>query len=362
MTAEQIRVLVVDDSASARELLVRLLVAEGSFEVVGTARDGEQAVALAARLRPNVITMDVHMPRLDGVAATRRIMAETPTPIVVVSASINRTAVDLAFAALQAGALAVADKPPGPGDPRHAAAARELLSTVRLMAEVKVVRRWATGRVDGPAPSAPKAPGERSLPRRAPLRAILLAASTGGPQAIQTVLQSLGSDVGVPILAVQHMAPGFMPGMADWLASTCPQRVHLATHGDQPVGNTVYLAPDGYHLLVTRSGRLGLSKAPPLRGFRPSASVLFESAAECYGATAAGVILTGMGDDGVAGLAALRASGGVTIAQDEATSVVYGMPRAALAAGAVGHVLPLGAIGPALRSLLALDESPAAAT
>ena len=346
-----IRVLVVEDSPSVRELLARLLRADGSFEVVGTASDGAEAVALATRLRPDVITMDVHMPRMDGVEATRRIMAQTPAPIVIVSASILSKEVALAFEAIEAGAVTVIDKPPGPGDPRHGAATQEFLTTVRLMSQVKVVRRWAK-------PVTPRLP-EIPLPPPGTGRplAITLAASAGGPQAIEALLQSLGT-IDVPVLAVQHMSHGFMAGMATWLNSTCPQTITLAGHGERPAGGTVYLAPDDQHLLVTRQGALALSKAPPVRGFRPSANLLFESAAESYGARAVGIILSGMGDDGVAGLGQLRAAGAPTVAQDEATSVVYGMPGAAVAAGAAGQVLPLPAIGPAVRKLLGLDGPP----
>jgi len=157
------------------------------------------------------------------------------------------------------------------------------------------------------------------------------------------------------------MSRGFLPGMVGWLAGTCPQPVQLAVHGVQPVGGTVYVAPEEHHLLVTRAGKLALTKAPPVGGFRPSADTLFDSAALCYGADAVGAVLTGMGDDGAAGLAALREQGASTIAQDEASAVVYGMPRAAVAAGGAERVLPLDAIGPAVRRLLGLKSGAARA-
>jgi two-component system, chemotaxis family, protein-glutamate methylesterase/glutaminase len=248
------------------------------------------------------------------------------------------------------------NKPPGPTDPNHSKAVGDLLNTVRLMAAVKVVRQRRTGlagagTVAGPPP--PNAPAEAT----ASLLAIAIAASTGGPQAIQTVLQALGNDLAVPVLVVQHIGQGFAAGMAAWLEATCPQRVKLAEQGEVPAGGAVYLAPDGCHLLVTHQGSLVLSMAPPLGGFRPSANVLFESASEAYAARVVGVILTGMGDDGVVGLQKLRNAGAPTIAQDEATSIVYGMPRAAVEAGAAGEVLPLSAIAPRLRVLIG---SPAA--
>lgn len=346
---EVIRVLIVDDSASVREMLLRLLRADPQFEVVGTASEGEEAVTLTARLRPDVITMDIHMSGLDGVAATQQIMSATPTPIVVLSASIETKEVGLAFEALRAGAVAVLDKPPGPGHPGYAMATERLLSTLRIMSEVQVVRRRVPSKAGAVFPGGPASPARSSAPRPA---AVLLAASTGGPPAIQTVLQTLGADLEIPILVVQHMSPGFIAGMANWLAETCPQRVRLATAGETPVGGTVYLAPDDHHLLLTRRATMTLSKAPPVGGFRPSADVLFQSGAECYGARAVGVILTGMGDDGAAGLGALRAAGAATIAQDEVTSIVYGMPRVAAESGAAGQVLPLSAIGPAILELV----------
>ncbi|MHB8621652.1 MAG: chemotaxis-specific protein-glutamate methyltransferase CheB [Chloroflexota bacterium] len=346
-----IRVLVVDDSPTMRELLVRLLQADGGFELAGVACDGEEAADLTRQLRPDVITMDIHMPRLDGVAATRRIMAETPTPIVVVAASIRTREVDLAFRALQAGAVTVVNKPPGPNDPDHARAVGTLLNTVRLMSAVKVVRQRRLTTAEAGTVQAPLRPNAQARGAASPL-AVAIAASTGGPQAIQAVLQALGSDLGVPVLVVQHIGQGFAAGMAAWLATTCPQVVKLAEQGEVPVGGTVYLAPEDSHLLVTHRGSLALSQAPRRGSFRPSADVLFESASEVYGARVVGVILTGMGDDGVAGLRLLRAAGAPTIAQDEATSVVYGMPRAAVEAGAAGQVLPLSAIGPGIRWLL----------
>jgi two-component system chemotaxis response regulator CheB len=280
-------------------------------------------------------------------------MAEAPTPIVIISTGAGGAPTELAVEALQAGAVMVLDKPLRPGDPRQAYAVQELLTAIRLMAEVKVVRRPAR------ETTKPRASG-RSLigsSKRQPV-VVVLAASTGGPQAIQTVLQALGPDLHVPVLVVQHMSPGFLGGMVGWLGATCPQVVRLAVHGEEPAGGTVYVAPEDYHLLVTRGGKLALTKAPAVGGFRPSANTLLESVAECYGAAALGAVLTGMGEDGAAGLAALRSAGASTIAQDEASAVVYGMPRAAAAAGAAERVLPLGAIGPTVRKLLGLKSTP----
>jgi two-component system chemotaxis response regulator CheB len=342
-----IGVLVVQEPSPLRDLLVQAVAADGRLQVIEIAGDGHEAADFAARLRPDVIAMDLVLPRLDGIGATRRIMAETPTPIVIFSGTDDGTPADRAAEVLQAGAVMLVDQPLT-ADSR---AVQELLTTVRLMAEVKVVRRPAS-RVWRAATVASYRP--TSLPanlRRRPA-VVLIAASTGGPQAIQMLLQALGPDVDAPVLVVQHMSAGFLAGMVGWLSGTCPQSVRLAAHGDEPARGTVHIAPEDHHLLVTRAGKLALSKAPPLGGFRPSANTLFESAARCYGGLAIGAVLTGMGDDGAAGLAALRAAGASTIAQDEASAVVFGMPRAA--AGAAERVLPLAAIGPAIRRLLGL--------
>jgi two-component system chemotaxis response regulator CheB len=355
---QPIRVLVAEDSVPMRELLVQLLDADGRFRVVATAGDGHEVADLAAQLRPDVIAMNMLLPRLDGVGATRRIMAEAPTPIVIISTASDGTPTELAVEALKAGAVTVLDKPLKPGDPRQTQAVQELLTAIRLMAEVKVVRRPASGPRKAPLRAGLLNAADRlSTSKRRPV-VVVLAASTGGPQAIQTILQALGADLDVPVLVVQHMSPGFLGGMVGWLEATCPQVVRLAVHGDEPAGGTVYVAPEDHHLLVTRSGKLALTKAPAVGGFRPSANTLFESVAECYGAAALGAVLTGMGEDGAAGLAALRSAGGLTIAQDEASAVVYGMPRAAAVAGAAERVLPLEAIGSSVRKLLGLKFRP----
>jgi two-component system, chemotaxis family, protein-glutamate methylesterase/glutaminase len=359
-----IRVLVVEESPPLRDRLVQLLAADGRLQVVATAVDGHEAVDLTARLRPDVIAMNLVLPRLDGIGATRRIMAETPTPIVIINVAADASPTGRAAEALQAGAVTVLDQPlTSPGDPLPAQAVQELLTAIRLMAEVRVVRRPASGvrpnlmivRQQEPTALLSTRRGPLVINRRRPV-VVLVAASTGGPQAIQTLLQALGPDLGVPVLVVQHMSRGFLAGMVGWLAATCPQAVKLAAHGNEPVSGTVYIAPEDYHLLVTRAGKLALSKAPPVGGFRPSANTLFESAAQCYGGMAIGAVLTGMGDDGAAGLATLRGAGASTIAQDEASAVVFGMPRAAAAAGAADRVLPLDEIGPAIRRLLGLKS------
>jgi two-component system chemotaxis response regulator CheB len=244
----------------------------------------------------------------------------------------------------------VVPTPRGPQSPRFARDSEHLLAMVRAMAQVRVVRRWAER-------APPAAPLPEALVPSAPIRLVTIAASTGGPAALQRILSELPRDFPVPILVVQHIAAGFEEGLAHWLAGSCSFHVTVAEHHEPLTARTVYLARNGAHLGVDRSGRAVLSAAPPIGGFRPAATHLFASAARAYGASLVSVILTGMGRDGVDGLAAVRAGGGRVLAQDEATSVVYGMPREAAAAGFVDAVLPLPEIATRLTELVSGDRA-----
>jgi two-component system chemotaxis response regulator CheB len=337
-------VLVAEDSPTVRELLVSILESDPRIEVVGEASNGAEAVDLAKRLRPDLITMDVHMPVMDGLAATKEIMGEAPTPIVIVSASSSGRDVEMSFNALRAGALMVLEKPQNPGAPEFDGREEQLLSMVKAMAEVKVVRRW-TRPVPGPARAAAAADVARAS-------VLAIAASTGGPAALQSVLSSLPADFDASVLVVQHIATGFTPGLADWLAATSPLRVKVAEDGDPLAPRTVFLAPDDRHLGLASAQRVSVSDEPPLGGFRPSASYLFESVARHGGARCVVVVLTGMGSDGASGLAAVRAARGRVIAQNESSSVVYGMPRAAVQTGLVDRVLPLDQIAGQLTAMV----------
>jgi len=352
-----IRVLVADDSATVREYLVYLLSEDPLLEVVGTARDGLEAVEQAERLKPNVIVMDAHMPGMNGYEATRQIMERVPTPIVMASASLSRDEVRMTFEALKVGALTVVDKPGGPDHPDHAETARTLVQTVKLMAEVKVVRRWPRSRdqeagLGGQRETAvPRSLTPVPQPHRK-IRLIAIGASTGGPQVIAEILRDLPDDLGVPILVVQHIAPGFTTGLADWLAQGTRLAVKMAEAGEATRSGTVYLAPNGFQMGIATEGRIRLTKEPAEDGFFPSASYLFQSVAEAYGRSAIGILLTGMGRDGAKGLLRLREAGGVTIAQDEETSVIFGMPQEAIRQGAVEHVLSPEQIVGAICSLV----------
>lgn len=333
-----IRVVVAEDSLTVRQLLVAILESDPEVRVVGQAKDGAEAVELTLRLKPDLITMDVHMPTLDGLEATKEIMVRAPTPIVIVSSSSSREDVGLSMDALRAGALMVVTKPDDPHSEVFNGRRAQFLTMAKAMAQVKVVRRWAPR-------TRPVTPAAR--PRRAAgaqLRLLAIAASTGGPAALQRILADLPHNFPAPIIVVQHIAAGFVGGLADWLDGSCNLHVKVAEHGEPLLAGTVYLAPDERHLGVTPDAHIAVSATPPVNGFRPSGTYLFESAARSYGAALAAIILTGMGNDGVAGLAAVNAAGGPVLAQDEATSVVYGMPREAIEAGVVDAILPIDSI------------------
>lgn len=343
-----IRVLVVDDSPTVRALVREILESDPEVRVVGEAEDGVEAVREAVRLAPDLITMDVVMPLMDGIEATKEIMTSAPTPIVIVASVDSRDAMELSFDATQAGALAVVAKPESTSGDGFAAKREELLSMVKAMAQVKVVRRW------GPRPGrlTSRAAGEASARAPGDRRVVLIGTSTGGPAALRTILEDLPRDFPSPVLVVQHIARGFVDALAHWLNTGSQLPVKVPDEGELLVPGTVYLAPDDRHLGVRRDWRALISDRPPIGGFRPSATFLFETAAEAFASSAIALILTGMGSDGVAGLRALYRAGGTVLAQDERTSVVFGMAQEAARAGVVHTMLPLESMAPRLVELV----------
>jgi len=343
----KIRTLLAEDSPTSRELLASMLVDDDEIVLTGIACNGVEAVEMTKRLAPDVVVMDIEMPKMNGFDATKQIMVEAPTPVVIVSAAVDPADVAVSMNALRAGALVVLRKPMGPGAMGFDREARQFRGTVKAMAGVKVVRHR---RPSTPVRIPIEAP-ERSNSWLSSVRVVAIAASTGGPAALHTILSALPAEFSVPILVVQHIAGGFVEGLASWLDSSSALSVAVAREGEMVQPGHVYIAPDDRHLGVTGTGTIRLSLGPPVDGFRPSASVLFRETALAYGSSTLAVVLTGMGSDGVSGLADVRGMGGHVIAQDERTSVVYGMPAAAVNAGLADATLGLWAIADKLKEV-----------
>lgn len=356
MPSGKIKVLVADDSPLMLTLLVELLNGASDFEVIGAVEDGQAALDFLERTgtRPDVLLVDIHMPRLDGFEVTRRIMETRPLPIIICTATADPHELAVTFRSIEAGALACVQKPVALG-PDFEEKRRNLLQTLRLMAEVKVVRRWNRQHAAASAPVSDRNPTSRAA--AAPgIRFIGIGASTGGPPVLQTILSSLPRDFPVPLLIVQHIAPGFLGGMVGWLNETTGLRVHIAAHGAAPLPGHAYVAPDDFHLAADAGGRLRLVREAPETGLRPAVSYLFRSLANTCGPAAIGVLLTGMGKDGAAELKEMRNRGACTIAQDRETSVVHGMPGEAIERDAATLVLPADRIAGALIAQVALGR------
>lgn len=350
-----VSVLLIDPDPAGRQRLQGLLEAGRDLQVAGAAASAEQAVAMAARRPPDVILLVHGRPGTATITQARDLMQARATPLVVLAPPALPVSDDLAFALMEAGVLAVVRDPASGTGP--AAAAEQLRATLRLMSEVKVVRRWSSLR----PPAAAAAPA-RTVPGRQPPRInpadlrrrielVAIGASTGGPVALKQLLCRLPGDFPVPIVIVQHMADGFLEGMASWLRASCAVPTEIATPTSVLRPGHAYLAPDGMHLRVTAERRLALEAGPPIHGHRPAVGILFASVAEHFGRQSVGILLTGMGKDGSAELKAMKDAGSITIAQDEASCVVYGMPGEAVRCGGATYVMTpeeIGAVLPAL--------------
>jgi two-component system chemotaxis response regulator CheB len=350
-----IRVLVVEDSPSVRKFLIHVLGSDPEVSVAGAAADGEEALEAVERLKPDVVTMDIHMPKVNGFDATRRIMENAPVPIVIVSGSTTRQELATTFHALEAGAVAVVMRPEGIGNPRHEETAKEFLRTVKLMSEIKVVRRWA----QPPRSWSVKTAGPNVFFKTShkTVRLVAIGSSTGGPLVLQNIFLGLEGSLSVPVLIVQHMAPGFIYGFTEWLSQSTGFPVQVAVDGQPVLPGHAYVAPDGLQMGIKNGGQIVLTESPAENGLKPSVSYLFRSARESFGAGVAGILLTGMGKDGAWELKEMKDAGAVTIAQDKESSVVYGMPGEAVRLEAASAVLSPEKIINFLKSLGENNES-----
>lgn len=358
MNSKLIKVLLVDDSVIALAILQRMLSSSPDIEVVGTARNGKEALELIPRLSPAVLCTDLHMPVMNGLELTRAVMATHPLPILVVSVSASEGSLN-AFDLLEAGAVDVLSKPRSGLSPASPELASELIRKIRILEGVHVFRRIQR---EIPKRDAPVADlkSKLQIPTPEPIpepnknvRIVVIGASTGGPQALETILGRMPQDFPLPVLCIQHISDGFLQGLVDWLSSKCRLTIKIAQPGELPSPGTIYFPQEGTHLKIDGSGRIAASSEPPFDGHRPSITVTMRSAAHYYGSSVSGVLLTGMGKDGAEGMQDIAKAGGVTIAQNEESSVVFGMPKQAIELGAARFVLAVDEIAEVLKKLAA---------
>lgn len=340
--------MIVEDSLVVSEFLRHIIDQDPRLHVVAVARSGEEALDALPTFHPDVISLDIRLPGMNGFEVTKRVMSSYPTPIVVVSSDVEDDELKISMNALRAGALAVVQKPVGLSHADYEALASGLCTKLFIMSQVRVIRQRYGG-AELSLPASTPAPQKIA----APLRAIGLVASTGGPSAVVKVLSDLDAENCPPIFLVQHITPGFVPGFVSWLNDVVGKfKVVEATQGTLPQLGHVYVAPADRHLTCREGGVIHLVNSDAVSGQKPSGSVLFASLAKVYGAHAVGLILTGMGEDGAAGLKDMHDKGAFTIAEHESSAVVYGMPGAAVRFGAASEVLPLEKIGTRINNLL----------
>ena len=358
MPNSPIKVFLAEDSPVALTILQRILDDAPEIEVVGTAHDGKIALEQIPQLQPDVICTDLLMSKMDGLELTKQIMAKYPRPILVISHAVQPKDNNIIGQLLAAGAVDVFPKPNTGLLEDYEQQQQALIEKIKILSGVKVFTKRLRSSVQETKPQFKKPDrisASRSLSE--PLltfdasdsyKIIGIGVSTGGPSATQEIFSALPSDFPVPIVCIQHISEGFLGNLISWLDSVSPLQVKIAQPGELPLPRTIYFAPEKYHLELDLQGRFCYSSAPPLNSHRPSVTVTLQSLAKFYGKSAIGILLTGMGRDGVLGMQSIQQLGGMTIAQDESTSTIFGMPREAIEAGAAQHVLPLPAIAPFL--------------
>ncbi|NER80194.1 MAG: chemotaxis-specific protein-glutamate methyltransferase CheB [Leptolyngbya sp. SIO1D8] len=337
-----IRVLLVEDSPVSLTLLKRILSSSPEIEVVGTAKTGLEALDLIPNIHPDVICTDFHMPQMNGLELTTQIMARYPRPILVISASVQeKEDHHRIFQLLEAGAVDTFPKPVAGLNANDALLQQMLINKVKVLSGVKVFQKKSSQTISKQSLRQPS----KKLPElHCDPRIIAIGASTGGPLALQEIFSQLSNDFPLPIVCVQHISQGFLQGLIDWLAKDCQLPIHIAQAGERPQPGCIYFSSDHQHLEINHLGRFSYSRIPPVDNHCPSVTVLFNSVAQFYGRCAVGILLTGMGRDGAEGMKAIADSDGLTIAQDEATSVVFGMPKEAIDLGAAQHILSIKSI------------------
>lgn len=345
-----IRVLLVDDSSVALTVLKRMLSASSDIKVVATAGNGREALNLIPQVNPDVICTDLHMPVMDGLQFTREVMSNYPLPILLVSVSAYEDSLN-AFKVLEAGAVDIFVKPRASFELDYQKIAPELIRKIRILSGVRVFRRKPDFDTGAGIAEAEELKSKFRIPV-SDIRIIVIGASTGGPAALQAILTKLPSDFPLPVICIQHIDEGFLQGLIDWLSTLCMMKVETAKAGMIPRPGTIYFPREGSHLKIDSKGRFVLSPEPPLDHHRPSITVTMSSVARYFGDSALGVLLTGMGKDGAEGLQDIKKAGGTTIAQDEESSIVFGMPKQAIELGAAGYILPLNAIGQTILDIV----------
>lgn len=328
-----IKVLVVDDSPLIQKLMINILNSDNDIQVMGVVNSGEKAVKFVEKNKPDIITMDINMPGMDGFEATRRIMETNPTPIVVITALFNSKDVDRTFQAMEAGALSVIEKPVVATEEEFHKTSQEIINMIKIMSEVKVIRRKARYM------NIKNEPLNKVKTNLTNIKVAAIGVSTGGPPVLQTIFSKLPEHIEIPILVVQHIAPGFINGLVGWLAQTTGHSIHIAFQGEKALPGHIYFAPDGYHMGIRSNGQIFLSNTEKENSLKPAVSYLFRSIADSYGEKSINILLTGMGKDGARELKLLRDKGAMTVAQDKETSVVYGMPGEAVNINAATYVL-----------------------
>lgn len=333
-----IKVLVVDDSKTVQELMKYILNFDKDIEVIGTANNGVEALKFLETMKPDVITMDINMPFMNGFEATERIMQTTPVPIIIVTALFNSTDVEKTFEAIQAGAVSVIDKPVSIKHPNYNNMCKDIIDNIKLMSEIKVVKRTFRSGVNlnQMLEIEPKFNNDCT-----DKKIVAIGVSTGGPPILKKIFSKLNENVKVPILVVQHITPGFINGLVDWLRQDTKLPIHIASNGQSVLPGNIYFAPDDYHMEITYNGTISLNKKEKINGLRPTVSNLFNSIANAYGKNSIGILLSGMGKDGVEEMKILKEKGAVTVAQEKDSCVIYGMPGEAVKINAATYSLSL---------------------